>query len=69
VYVEREIPPNDAILILPDEDLFYYTIGREPRFPMLEFDITTHAYAFEEAELSRQSAPRIPGGMRVSSVC
>jgi hypothetical protein len=49
VYVEREIPPNDAILILPDEDLFYYTIGREPRFPMLEFDITTHAYAFEEA--------------------
>jgi hypothetical protein len=25
------------------------TTGRDPRFPMLEFDITTHAYAFEEA--------------------
>jgi hypothetical protein len=48
-YVEREIPREDAILMLPDEDLFYYTTGRDPRFPMLEFDTTTHAYAFEEA--------------------
>ena len=48
-YVEREIPREDAILMLPDEDLFYYTTGREPRFPMLVFDTTTTAYAFEEA--------------------
>jgi hypothetical protein len=53
-YVEREIPREDAILMLPDEDLFYYTTGREPRFPMLEFDTTTNAYSFEEAlKLSR----------------
>ena len=48
-YVEREIPREDAMLMLPDEDLFYYTTGREPRFPMLVFDTTTSAYAFEEA--------------------
>ena len=35
--------------MLPDEDLFYYTTGREPRFRMLEFDTTTSAYSFEEA--------------------
>lgn len=48
-YVEREIPREDAILMLPDEDLFYYTTGREPRFPVLQFDTTTNAYSFEEA--------------------
>jgi hypothetical protein len=35
--------------MLPDEDLFYYATGREPHFPVLEFDTTTSAYSFEEA--------------------
>jgi len=48
-YLEREIPRDDAILMLPDEDLFYYTTGREPHIPVLEFDTTTSSYSFEEA--------------------
>lgn len=47
-YVEREIPREDTILLLPDEDLFYYTTGREPRVRVLAFDTTTNAYASEE---------------------
>ena len=47
-YVERKIPREDAILMLPDEDLFYYATGREPRF-RAQFDTTTDAYSFEEA--------------------
>ena len=47
-YVERKIPPEDGILMLPDEDLFYYATGREPRF-RAQFDTTTDAYSFEEA--------------------
>jgi hypothetical protein len=48
-YVEREVPPEDGILMLPDEDLFYYATGREPHFRVLEFDTTTSPYSFEEA--------------------
>jgi hypothetical protein len=47
-YVAGEIPREDAILMLPDEDLFYYATGREPRF-RAQFDTTTSAYSFEEA--------------------
>jgi 4-amino-4-deoxy-L-arabinose transferase-like glycosyltransferase len=46
-YVERQIPREDAILMLPDEDLFYYATGREPRF-RAQFD-PTNAYSFEQA--------------------
>jgi hypothetical protein len=46
-YVERDIPREDAILMLPDEDLFYYATGREPRF-RTQFDTTTDAYSFED---------------------
>jgi hypothetical protein len=47
-YTEREIPPDEGILILPGEDPFYYTTGRRPRFPVLLFDHTVNPYSPEE---------------------
>ncbi len=43
-YAEKEIPSYDGILLLPGEDLFYYTTGRRPRFPVLLFDHTVNPY-------------------------
>jgi hypothetical protein len=42
---ERNIPRGDAILSMPGEDLFYFTTGRRPRFPVLMFDRTINPYA------------------------
>ena len=47
-YAEEEIPVEDAILILPGEDLFYYTTGRQPRVPVLMFDHTVNPYTPDE---------------------
>jgi hypothetical protein len=47
-YAEQEIPGEDAILILPGEDLFYYTTGRQPRVPVLMFDHTVNPYTPDE---------------------
>jgi hypothetical protein len=47
-YAEREIPRDEGILMLPGEDLFYYTTGRHPRFPVLMFDRTTNPYSPDE---------------------
>jgi hypothetical protein len=47
-YAGQEIPGGDAILMLPGEDLFYYTTGRPPRVPMLMFDRTVNPYTPEE---------------------
>ena len=47
-YADREIPRDDAILILPGEDPFYYATGRRPRFPVLLFDHTVNPYSPEE---------------------
>ncbi|MGC1180202.1 MAG: hypothetical protein WA884_14590 [Methyloceanibacter sp.] len=47
-YAEHEIPEEDAILILPGEDLFYYTTGRQPRVPVLMFDHTVNPYTPDE---------------------
>lgn len=47
-YSEKTIPREDAILCLPGEDLFYYTTGRRPRFPVLMFDHTVNPYSPEE---------------------
>lgn len=53
-YSEKEIPPGDGILMIPGEDLFYYTTGRRPQFPVLMFDRTVNPYSAEEIfELSR----------------
>jgi hypothetical protein len=47
-YTNENIPPDDGILNLPGEDLFYYTTGRHPHFPVLLFDVTNNPYNPEE---------------------
>jgi hypothetical protein len=47
-YSEKAIPREDAILCLPGEDLFYYTTGRRPHFPVLMFDHTINPYSPQE---------------------
>jgi hypothetical protein len=55
VYSEREIPWADAILEIPGEDLFYFTTGRTPQFPVILMDNTVNPYnAAEIAALARQ---------------
>jgi len=43
-YANREIPSGDAILMLPGEDLFYFTTGRTPQFPVVMLDNTVNPY-------------------------
>jgi hypothetical protein len=53
-YTETNIPRNDGLVLIPGEDLFYYTTGRRPQFPVLLFDHTTNPYSPEEiAKLCR----------------
>jgi hypothetical protein len=47
-YTEREIPREDGLLMIPGEDLFYFTTGRHPHFPVLMFDHTVNPYGPEE---------------------
>src|SRR5437879_6102249 len=47
-YTDTNIPRDEPILIIPGEDLFYYTTGRRPRFPVLLFDHTVNPYSPEE---------------------
>ena len=54
-FSEREIPSGQGLLMIPGEDLFYYTTGRHPRFPVLLFDHTLNPYSPEEiVELARR---------------
>jgi hypothetical protein len=54
-YSEREIPQSDAILEIPGEDLFYFTTGRTPQFPVILMDNTVNPYdAIQIVELARQ---------------
>jgi hypothetical protein len=53
-YTNANIPPDESILELPGEDLFYYTTGRRPTFPVLLFDVTNNPYSPEQiAEMAR----------------
>ena len=53
-YSETNIPRDDGLVLIPGEDIFYYTTGRRPRFPVLLFDHTTNPYNPEEiAKLCR----------------
>jgi hypothetical protein len=47
-YSDREIPRENGLLMIPGEDLFYYTTGRHPQFPVLMFDHTLNPYSPEE---------------------
>jgi hypothetical protein len=52
-FSEREIPAQDGLLMMPGEDLFYFTTGRRPHFPALMFDHTVNPYTAEQiVELS-----------------
>jgi hypothetical protein len=54
-YVNENIPPDDGILAIPGEDLFYYATGRRPKFPALLFDVTNNPYSAEQiADLARE---------------
>jgi len=54
-FTDREIPKDQGLLMIPGEDLFYYTTGRRPRFPVLLFDHTVNPYSPEEiVEISRR---------------
>ncbi len=54
-FSEREIPRQDGILMIPGEDLFYYSSGRHPGFPVLMFDHTVNPYGPEAIlQLSRE---------------
>lgn len=43
-WTDHNIPRGDAIVCMPGEDLFYFTTGRRPRFPVLMFDRTINPY-------------------------
>jgi hypothetical protein len=47
-FTAREIPPNDALLLFPGEDPFYFATGRTPQFPVTLFDPTTDPYPAAE---------------------
>ena len=54
-FTDRAIPRNDGLLMIPGEDLFYYTTGRQPQFPVLMFDRTVNPYGVEEiVQLARK---------------
>ena len=53
-FTDREIPKDQGLLMIPGEDLFYYTTGRQPHFPVLMFDHTVNPYSPENiVEISR----------------
>jgi len=47
-YAEQTIPRDQGLLMIPGEDLFYYTTGSAPRFPVLMFDHTVNPYSAQE---------------------
>jgi hypothetical protein len=49
-FTRQEIPVEDGLLLIPGEDLFYYTTGRRPRFPVLMFDHTVNPLSPEEIQ-------------------
>jgi hypothetical protein len=49
-FARQEIPAEDGLLLIPGEDLFYYTSGRRPRFPVLLFDHTVNPFSPEEIQ-------------------
>jgi hypothetical protein len=49
-FARQEIPVEDGLLLIPGEDLFYYTSGRRPRFPVLMFDHTVNPLSPEEIQ-------------------
>jgi hypothetical protein len=44
-FARHEIPADDGLLFIPGEDLFYYTSGRRPQFPVVMFDHTVNPFS------------------------
>lgn len=44
-WTDEHIPRNDGIVCMPGEDLFYFTTGRHPMFPVLMFDRTVNPFS------------------------
>jgi hypothetical protein len=49
-FAQQEIPVEDGMLLIPGEDLFYYTTGWRPQFPVLMFDHTVNPLSPEEIQ-------------------
>jgi hypothetical protein len=49
-FARQEIPVDDGLLLIPGEDLFYFTSGRRPQFPVLMFDHTVNPFSPEEIQ-------------------
>jgi hypothetical protein len=49
-FTGQHIPVEDGLLLIPGEDLFYYTTGRRQRFPVLMFDHTVNPFSPEEIQ-------------------
>jgi hypothetical protein len=49
-FADQEIPVEDGLLLIPGEDLFYYTTGRNPRFPVIMFDHTLNPFSPEQIQ-------------------
>lgn len=47
-YTDENIPKEAGVLYLPGEDLFYYTTGRHPHFPVMLFDVTNNPLSPDE---------------------
>ncbi|MBV9242218.1 MAG: hypothetical protein JO314_09445 [Acidobacteria bacterium] len=53
-WTDANIPRDQGILLLPGEDLFFYTTQRHPHFPIELFDVTNNPY--DVAEIHRRVA-------------
>ena len=47
-FTAHQIPPADALVLLPGEDPFFYATGRAPHFPVTLFDPATDPYSASE---------------------
>lgn len=47
-FARLDIPDREGVLMIPGEDLFYFTTGRRPQFPVIMFDHTLNPYSPEE---------------------
>jgi hypothetical protein len=47
-YVERNIPEDEGVIVLPGEDPIYYALDRLPRFPIVLFDYTLNPYSLDQ---------------------
>jgi hypothetical protein len=50
-FAQQEIPVEDGLLLIPGEDLFYYTTARHPRFPVTMFDHTLNPFSPEQIQV------------------